>query len=196
MTPASVMEVVRRDIPFYRRSGGGVTLSGGEPLLHRDFAQTLLTACREEGIHTAVETTGHIPMETLEAVLPVLDTVLIDLKYADSNRHKDVLGVDNTLVLESLRRLRSWSGDVWVRIPVIPGWNDDEENLTGCANILKELGYRQVTLLPYHRMGSGKYPQLGRLYTVEAQPPTPERMAALAEFFRDHGIEALIPSNE
>ena len=193
MTVEEVLEVVRRDVPFYRRSGGGVTLSGGEPLLHGEFAVELLRACRENGIHTAVETTGHIPADTLEWVLPQLDTVLIDLKYADSDRHKKMLGADNQWVLRSLKRLAAWDGQVLVRIPVIPGWNDDEENLAASAAVLKEMGYKSVTLLPYHRMGSGKYAQLERPYTVTAQPPSPERMAELAEFFRSRGIEAIIP---
>ena len=193
MTSGEVLEVVRRDIPFYRRSGGGVTLSGGEPLLHGDFAAELLSACRDNGIHTAVETTGHIPAETLEAVLPLLDTVLIDLKYADSARHKAVLGVDNRLVLSALERLSRWGGELLVRIPVIPGWNDDEENLTASAALLRSLGISAVTLLPYHRMGAGKYPQLDRPYAVTAAPPSPERMAELAELFRKLDIAAIIP---
>ena len=193
MSAAEVLEVARRDIPFYRRSGGGVTLSGGEPLLHSEFAEELLRACRENGIHTAVETTGHIPMGSLEAVLPWLDTVLIDLKYADAARHRDVLGVDNAWVLNSLRRLSQWNGQVLVRIPVIPGWNDDEDNLPHSAALLRELGYSSVTLLPYHRMGAGKYAQLDRPYTVTAVPPTLERMEELAALFRSHGIEAMVP---
>lgn len=193
MTHTEVLEVVRRDLPFYRRSGGGVTLSGGEPLLHGEFAEELLRACRENGIHTAVETTGHIHLGTLEAVLPWLDTVLIDLKYADPDRHREVLGVDNARVLNTLWRLRRWGGDVHVRLPVIPGWNDDEDNLSRSAALLTELGYACVTLLPYHRMGNGKYPQLDRPYTVTATPPSPERMAELAEFFRNRGIEAIVP---
>lgn len=193
MSTTDVLEVVRRDIPFYRRSGGGVTLSGGEPLLHSEFAEELLHACRDNGIHTAVETTGHIPMGSLEAVLPWLNTVLIDLKYADPARHKDVLGVDNAWILNTLRRLRRWDGQVLVRIPVIPGWNDDTDNLNRSAALLRELGYTSVTLLPYHRMGAGKYTQLDRPYTVTATPPTPERMEELAEFFRSQGIEPILP---
>jgi len=192
MTHEEVLEIVRCDLPFYRRSGGGVTLSGGEPLLHEEFAGELLRACRENGIHTAVETTGHIHPGTLETVLPWVDTVLIDLKYADAERHRAVLGVDNTRVLNTLRRLRSWGGDVQVRIPVIPGWNDDEDNLSRSAALLKELCCTSVTLLPYHRMGNGKYPQLDRPYTVAAVPPSPERMTELAEFFRSRGIEATV----
>lgn len=191
MTAEEVGAVVARDAVFYRRSGGGVTLSGGEPLLYPDFARELLDFCRQLGVGTAVETTGCVPAESLEAVLPVLDTVLIDLKFADSRRHAAALGAGNAPVLESIRRLARWSGQLLVRIPVIPGWNDDGENLSASARFLRECGISSVTLLPYHRMGEGKYPKLDRSYALQVPPPSPERMEELLDVFRAAGLTAL-----
>lgn len=184
MTIEEVMQVIRRDRMFYERSGGGVTLSGGEPLLQPDFAKGLLKACRQEGFSTAVETTGHVPWENISGILPFTDLFLYDFKSPDPDIHRDWTGVDNKRILQNLQQLKTAGANIHVRIPVIPGMNDQPETLRKMAGMLDRLGIGTRSLLPFHQYGSGKYRSCGMAYSMEEVQPLPEtRMAELEEVF-------------
>ena len=176
-----VMKTVRADAAFYRNSGGGMTVSGGEPLLQPEFTPALLQAAKEEGIHTALDTAGYVDFALFERVLPLVDLLLFDCKCMDNEKHKQATGVDNARILENLRRLGQGSTPLWVRVPVIPGLNDTQENMTALRSFLSGLpAVKRVDLLAYHNLGAGKHENLGGDYAYkELKAPPKERMAEL-----------------
>ena len=182
-TADEVLDEVVKDRIFYDSSDGGVTFSGGECMLQLDFLLELLKACKENGIHTAVDTAGHVPFEYFEKIFPYTDMFLYDVKCVDGEKHKKYTGVDNGTILENLSRLLSLGKAVWVRIPIIPGVNDTKEEMLSVKKFLNAYGHPQkVELLPYHAMGEHKYAALGK----EAKPflaPDEESMARLKENF-------------
>jgi len=185
MSVDEVMKVVEEDSSFYARSGGGMTLSGGEPLSQAGFAVELLAAARSRGIGTALETSGHCRWEDLRDVCRHLDQVYFAVKSLDSARHEDWVKVGNRLILDNLRRLSEHFPDldVVVRTPIIPGFNDSPEDVAAVAAFVKELpGSRRYELLPYHGFGGPKYRQLGWEYPLgDLDPPTEEQMTRLQE---------------
>ncbi len=167
VTVGEAMEVIERDVPFFRNSGGGVTLTGGEPTLYLEWVSSLLQRCRERGIHTLVETCGAFASEAFEQRLaPWLDAVFFDCKLLDGEAHRRWCGADNARILDNLRRLSPSSGaaprHVLPRIPLVPGVTDTDENLRGWAGHLAGLGFRHVALLPYNPTWSRKAEALGR----------------------------------
>lgn len=191
-----VLEEVRRDAIFYERSGGGVTLSGGEPLAQPEFATTILRLCKRAYIHTALETCGHAQWRILEEMLKFVDLLLYDFKHMDPVKHKKYTGVSNRLILDNARRAcHKLSVPMWARIPVIPGYNDSTENIEATARfIAEELGncVKQVSLLPYHRLGETKFERLEVGYRVSADPPGPEHLEELQKIFEHFGLSACI----
>lgn len=191
VTAESLYEEISSDRPFWERSGGGLTLSGGEPLAQGGFALNFLKKCKEHHVHTAIETCLHAPKEVLESIAPYLDYVLCDMKVMDDEKHRRYTGVGNGLIKENLAFLLERPGDVLVRMPLIPGVNDDEENLTALAAFIN--GHRpgaKLELLAYHRLGEGKYARLGRDYEMpETIPPTKEEVEQAEEFLTRHGLE-------
>jgi len=188
------MKTVIADAPFYKNSGGGLTCSGGEPLIQSDFLLRILAEAKEKGIHTALDTAGNINYKTLEGALPLLDLVLYDLKCMDDARHIDSTGVSNELILDNLDRVAS-SGviDVWIRVPVVPGFNDDMRNMEDSACFLRgKKGVKRVELLAYHSLGEGKYESLG-VSKEKKGPNTPAKsvLTALSQPFRELGVEVL-----
>lgn len=184
MSVAEVIAEVEKDRPFYRRSGGGVTLGGGEPLLQHRFASAILEAAHEAYLHTALETCGHAPWKHFEPVLEHVDLLHIDLKHMDPVRHKELTAQSNDLVLENLRRIPSVKSpeDVIVRIPVIPGCNDSIDDVRDMSEFLTGLGYTRIELMPYHRMGMSKYAQYDMTYPLpECASPSEADMARLRE---------------
>ena len=192
MTTEQVMAEVERDAPYYADSGGGVTFSGGEPLLQRDFLLEMLRESKQRGLHTAVDTAAHVPWPALEALLPYTDLFLVDLKAVDDQRHRQGAGVSNRRILENVRRLGDGRADVWIRIPILPGFNDDREEMDRMASFLAGLkSVRKVELLPLHHLGAAKYASLGREYAARAvQTPSAESMARLASAFVQRGLDA------
>lgn len=169
--------IALRDKAFYETSGGGVTLSGGEPLLQADFAAEILKICKENGIHTAVETAANVPWSSFEKVMPYLDLVLCDIKCIDEEKHKKFTGVSNKVILENAEKLKQSRTEILFRTPVIPGYNDDE--IEKIAGFCKPCRYE---ILAYHKTGCGKYKSLGRDYGLsDVVPPSREFMEALAE---------------
>jgi pyruvate formate lyase activating enzyme len=168
---------IERDRPFLSRSGGGVTFSGGEPLMQPVFLGEAIDACRAAGLHTAVETSGFGSRAALAAAARA-DLVLFDLKILDDDRHARYTGVSNRVILENFRALASHHPAVRVRVPVIPGINDDADNLQAIGTLARSCGVERVDLLPYHSAGLAKYPRLGRDYQLPDLPSLrPEALA-------------------
>ena len=179
-----MLQEVAADKLFYQTSNGGVTFSGGECMLRVDFLSEILRMCKEEGIHTAVDTAGCVPWESFEKVLPFSDMFLYDLKAFSDGLHREGTGASNRVILSNLQRLSSETAcEIIVRIPVIPDYNANMEELSRMAEFLAPLRLRAVELLPYHRMGDHKYEALGRVptkYTV----PSEEEMESYRALFR------------
>jgi len=176
-TEEEVWEILARDIPFYRSSGGGVTLSGGEALLQSEFAKSILLRCRAEGLHTAVDTAGFVPWSAFETVLPWTDLFLYDIKAVTPEVHTKGTGQDNVRILENYVRLIGTGARVWVRIPVVPGYSASMEEIRRIAAFLRDHEPECVELLRFHRMAESKYRALGLVYEMgEAQPPSDEEM--------------------
>jgi pyruvate formate lyase activating enzyme len=179
-TAAEIMAEARRDAPFFRRSGGGVTFSGGEPLAQPAFLLQCLRRCRRWGYHAAVETCGQAPWEDLAAAAELTDLFLYDLKALDPVRHEELTGVGNELILENLERLLAAGADVVVRVPVVPGANDDAARLEALAAFVAgHPKLRRVDLLPCHALAAHKYAALD-LVPPAVGRPEPQRLAAAA----------------
>lgn len=177
-TVETVLGEVLRDLPFYKTSGGGVTLSGGEPLAQPEAAFALLQGCKAAGVHTAVETAGHVPWEIFERLLPVTDLFLFDLKGTDPALHKKNTGVSNGRILENAEKLAKTGAAIRFRMPCVPGFNDTEAE--GVAAFAEHCG-APLELMAYHNIGAGKYEALGRKDpTAGIAPPSPDEMRALA----------------
>lgn len=184
VTVADVMDVVRQDSFYYARSGGGMTLSGGEALLQPDFAVDLLRACHDMGINTAIETTAIAKWEVIERYLPHLDYVLMDIKHMDSAKHKEFTTQPNERILENAIKIaESGMVNLTIRVPVIPTFNHTPEEIRAIAEFAVSLpGVERLHLLPYHRLGEGKYEGLGREYTMHhIEPMTNEYMQRLLQ---------------
>ena len=194
-TVEEVMDRVKRDLPFYKRSGGGVTVSGGECLWQPEFTVALLKACKEAGIHTAVDTTGYCKWEIMEKVLPYADLFLYDLKQMDPDKHRRVIGVENERILDNARRLAKAGGKLQIRIPTIPMFNDNETSYREFGAFILELGdaVETVQLLPYHNLGAVKWERLGRPGpALEAIPPTEEHMKELKGLLESMGVKNVV----
>jgi pyruvate formate lyase activating enzyme len=186
-TAAEVLDEVARDSIFYQHSDGGMTLSGGEPLMQPDFALALLEGARALGFHSAVETNGLTSPEIIRRVLSQTDLILYDIKHMDCARHRAATGEANTAILENARLAATLGIQMMIRVPVIPGFNDDLSQITAIGEFARELGVSELHLLPYHRYGITKYASLGRAYTLsEANAPTQSQM----DSFRDE-LQAL-----
>ena len=175
-----VWAVLKRDIPFYESSGGGITLSGGEVLLQADFAVELLKKCKEEGLHTTVDTAGFVQWEAFEKVLPWTDLFLYDVKAITPEMHKKATGQDNALILENYTKLAKTGKPIWVRVPVVPGFTDSEEELRKIACFLKGQEPEHVDMLRFHRMAEAKYRAMGMEYEMGTTvPPSMDEMEKL-----------------
>lgn len=195
VTVEEVLEEINRDRVYYRRSGfGGVTLSGGECLWQPDFSVALLRAAKEMGISTAIETTGYAERDVIQRFLPYVDTVLMDIKHTDGEKHKEFTTRDNGLILDNARFIAKEAKHLIVRTPVVPTFNDTEEEIRSIAEFAKSLGtVKEMHLLPYHRIGSDKYAGLGRTYTMShIQVPTKETMQRLLAVVNATGLQGQI----
>ncbi len=190
VTVEQVVAEIERDFVFYDQSGGGVTFGGGEPLAQPHFLLELLSACRSRSLHTAVDTSGFTPWKILDEIRPLVDLFLFDLKLMDEIRHRQWTGVSNTKILSNLRKLSELGHQILIRIPIIPGINDDEENLGQTAAFLTSLpNVPPVELLPYHNIAEGKYAGLGMNYTLtDIQPPSQEQMQSKINLFLGYGL--------
>jgi pyruvate formate lyase activating enzyme len=191
MTVEEILAEIERDRLFHEESGGGATFSGGEPLLQADPLCALLEECRARGIHTAVDTCGYAPLETLLRVAARADMFLYDLKLLDEERHRTFTGVSNLPILRNLEALARAHPVVRIRVPIIPGINDDPREIQRIALYATSLpGVRELDLLGYHATGLHKYDALGEAYPLgEIDPPSPERLEEIAGRFRAAGLQ-------
>jgi pyruvate formate lyase activating enzyme len=188
MTEAEVMKEVEKDVIFYEQSGGGASFSGGEPLLQHEFLRALLQACREKGIHTVVDTTGFTSPEILKSVSTFVDLFLFDLKTLDDQKHREYTGASNSLILGNLKRLAEWGKEVIVRIPIIPGVNDDPAGIRNSGAFVASLGnVSEIHLLPYHTIGVEKYKRLGMEYEMaQTVPPSADDLSSIVKELRNY----------
>ncbi|HET6455980.1 MAG TPA: glycyl-radical enzyme activating protein [Armatimonadota bacterium] len=194
-TISEILGVAMRDQPFYTRSGGGVTLSGGEPLHQFEFSHSLLAALKDHGLHTAVETCGLSPWERIAGLLPFTDLFLYDIKVVSSTKHQELCKADNSTILDNARKLAAKDVEIVFRTPIIPGLNDTPDDLRRLGEFILSLpGERKLELMPYHRIGSGKYEALGErypLFDIEAPDNLDEQKAALTSM----GVKLVFPNN-
>ena len=199
MSVEECMEIIRRDKGFYERSGGGVSLSGGEPLMQSAFAAELLKACKDEDINTCCDTALHAGWDKVEKILPYTDLLISDIKYMDSDVHMKYTGAGNEKILGKLRRLAGTATDIILRIPLIPGINDDDRNIEKTADfIIDEMNgnIQLLQLLSYMRLGLEKYKALGKEYEMDGlrfnRRSFQKRVRQTADYFRSRGINCQI----
>ena len=191
MTVAQVMAQIEQDVVFYDESGGGVTFSGGEPLSQRDFLLALLRACKEKEIHTTLDTCGLATWDALESVREHVDLFLYDLKLVDDARHLKFTGVSNALILKNLRALSERGHDIMLRVPIVPGVNDADEDVRHIGALAATLPHLQgVDILPYHHIHVDKYERLNKVYRLpDTRPPSPERMAEITHILQGFDLD-------
>lgn len=194
MTVEDLMKELYKDRVVYRRSGGGITVSGGEALVQHTFLLELLKTCKSVGWHTAIETTGFAKKEVLDEIVPWLDLVMMDIKHIDPVIHKQFTGVDNTKILENAIYISKMAKEMIVRVPVIPGFNADKKTITGIAKFATYMhNIKQIHLLPYHDLGSNKYGMLGKDYTLsDVKTPEVSTMEELKEIVESYGFQCKI----
>jgi pyruvate formate lyase activating enzyme len=195
MSAEKVFNAINRDKIFYDASGGGVTVSGGEPLLQPQFVYDLFEKCRQTGIHTCVETSGYVGESALRQVLPYTDHVLYDLKYMNSKKHRQVTGKPNGLILSNAKIVAASGVETLFRMPLIPGINDDIQNIKETAEFLHGLGNNKlrIELMPYHRLGKGKYESLDKEYRLSrVLSPKPDELEPVKKEFEANNITCLI----
>lgn len=189
-TVDDLMRVCLQDRLFYEESGGGVTLSGGEPLLYPEFVIDLLDALKVEGIHTAMETTGFASPEVFNRMVPHVNLLLFDMKHWDEEKHIEGTGVSNQLILKNMKYAAALGKEMIARIPVIPGFNDQLIDAEGFCRRLQEVGLTRVQLLPFHQFGENKYTQLGREYYYKNAPALHEEdLADYQRVFTQNNID-------
>ncbi|MBK1812137.1 glycyl-radical enzyme activating protein [Clostridium sp. YIM B02505] len=193
MEVEEVFKEVLKDVLFYRQSGGGVTVSGGEVLMNADFAIELFKLCKDEFIHTAIETTGYGSFEKLKELSDYTDLILFDVKHSDDRVHKELTGVGNVLIQENLNKLSKLGKEIIIRIPLIPGLNDEEENIKNTVEIAKANGIREIHILPYHTLGLDKYRRLKKDYKLtDIKKHEPEYLESLRKLVENSSIKCII----
>ena len=193
VTVEEVMDIIERDRNYYEKSGGGVTLSGGECLAHPDFSLAILKECQNRGINTAIETTSNVDYSIIEKILPYVDTYLMDIKHMNSQKHLEYTRVENTRILENANRIAQVAKNLIIRTPVIPTFNDTVDEIRAIAHYAKSIGVKEMHILPYHRLGRDKYIGLGREYTLEEiEPPSKEQMEELLKVVLQEGLRGQI----
>lgn len=186
VTVQQIVEEVERDTIFYDTSGGGVTFSGGEPLLQHEFLHAALKELKARGFHTCVDTSGYIATDALKKVMAYVDLFLFDVKMVDETKHKGNTGVPNDLILKNLNMLSEANAEVIVRLPLIPGVNDDDDNITKTGELLKSLGgVNRVDILPYHKIAKDKYRRLYKPFPEDIPEPLNGNAEKIAERLRE-----------
>lgn len=195
MTVSEVLKQVLKDRMFMEGSGGGMTVSGGEPLMHPDFTEALLKAAKEEGLHTAVESCSFASREVVERVFRYVDLALLDIKHMDSTAHKKLTGVPNEQILDNIKYIRNvLNVPVMISVPTIPGYNDSDDNIAATAKfVADELnGKVNIRLLPYHRLGESKNESLGKGMDMSIEVPQDDHMQHLKAIAESFGVETQI----
>ncbi|KXA90487.1 hypothetical protein AKJ66_01780 [candidate division MSBL1 archaeon SCGC-AAA259E22] len=187
ITVKEIMNEIKKDDLFYRNTGGGVTITGGEPMMQPAFVYSILKRCNDLSIHTAIETSAYVRWPIFSKISETLDLLMIDIKHMDPEEHEKYTGVSNELILENIRKISEKpSIEKVIRIPIIPGINDDRENIKKTAKFVSEVGIETIELLPYHELGISKYKALGRGYEINSTPPDAEHLKKLKEIIDSH----------
>ena len=188
-------KIAAQDRDFYDTSGGGVTISGGEPLLQWEFVRDLFKKCKDAGFHTALDTTAYCLWENLEPVLRYTDLILFDVKHMDPVKHEEKTGVSNELILENLDKASNTT-KIWLRIPLIPGYNDSESNMQKTAELASKIKAEKISILPYHEWGKDKYSGLGKQYDYDGADgilePDSEVVKKCRVILESHGVEVKV----
>lgn len=193
MDVEEIVEEARKDEPFYRNSGGGVTISGGEPLHQWEFTLDILKGCMEKGLHTALDTCGYARWEIFNKILKCTDLVLYDIKHLNPQIHRELTGFGNDLILKNLKKTSEIEKRIWIRIPVIPGYSDSRGYIRELAEFLSEIRFEKVSLLAYHKWGMGKYKALGRQYPLNDLSSLEEdELYPLRDILESRGMEVTI----
>jgi pyruvate formate lyase activating enzyme len=190
MSIDDVVKEATKDWAFYQSSNGGVTFSGGEPLIQAAFAERLAEKLKALYFNLAIETCGYVYWQDGKKVLEKMDQILYDVKHMDSEKHRKFTGVDNKLILDNAKKCVELGKSLIIRIPVVGGVNDDEDNIDKTAAFASEIGVQEIHLLPYHRYGESKYEKLGIDYTFKGYTPSEEHLDRLLEIIQARGIRA------
>jgi pyruvate formate lyase activating enzyme len=193
MDVEEVVKEIDKDLVFYDESEGGVTVSGGEPLLQLDFLNALLEECKKKSIHTAVDTCGYASHKAIDRISDKVDLFLYDIKMMNDKMHRKYTGVSNKRILENFKKLAENGKDLLVRFPVIPEINDNEDNVTKTAEFILSYGIKRISLLPYHKTGIEKYRNLSRAYRLEkTQTPSEQNLKLIGEKLETFGLKVTI----
>lgn len=191
-TVDELMIEIMKDHVFYEQSGGGVTFSGGEPLLQNDFLLEVLKICKKKGIHTTVDTSGFAPWNHIEKLLPFVDLFLYDIKHTDSKKHEHLTGVPNDLIIGNFKKLIR-TNDVYIRLLIIKGVNDDSEHMNKVKNLITTDHVKQINILPYHSYAENKYEQLMIKSTfIDYERPTDKQLEVIRSFYRSFDVDTHI----
>ncbi len=195
VSPDWLIKELIKDNVFYEQSNGGITISGGEPMLQADFLKEILGKCKTYGLHTAIETCGYAKWDEFEKILNCVDLFLFDIKLMDSNKHRKYTGVENKLILDNLKKLSANNAEIIIRMPIIKGVNDNFEHVDNVIRFISNLQITEVNLLPYHKMGMDKYKRMDLQYKMNGDEiPTDEQMKKLALRFSENSIKVKIGS--
>ncbi|MCC9294998.1 glycyl-radical enzyme activating protein [Clostridium sp. WLY-B-L2] len=187
-----IKEIVKDEV-FYEQSGGGVTFSGGEPLMQVDFLDHILKRCKDRGIHTAVDTSGYAPWKSFERIASKVDLFLYDIKIMDNEKHKKYIGAENDIILKNIENLSNMGCNIYLRMPIIKEINDDNDHIEKTIKLLSIINVEQVNLLPYHKIGMDKYRRLKMNYKLSGmEKPSDERMEEISQKFKKAGIKIKI----
>lgn len=193
ITVSDLMKEIQKDEIFYEESGGGVTFSGGEPMMQIDFLNEVLKSCKDMDIHTAVDTSGYTNWKNFNKIIDKVDLFLYDLKLMNNEKHLKYIGVPNNSILENLKKLSDIGANIFIRMPIIAGINDDNEHINESIKFLSNLNIIQINLLPYHKMGMDKYKRLEIDYNLSGiEKPTDERMIEISNEFKSSGMKIKI----
>jgi pyruvate formate lyase activating enzyme len=192
VTVGELYKEIIEDKIFFDTSGGGVTFSGGEPFMQPEFLKAILMKCKENNIHTAVETCGQVSEKVIVEILPYVDHFFYDIKIMDAQKHKEYTGVTNEIILANLATIVSHKKEVLVRTPLIPGVNDDEENIRKMGQFLESIGIKTMQILPYHAYGVAKYEAIGQTYQLNAAPPTQQIKDAVVAILAEYGVSTIV----
>ena len=191
-----ILEIIDKEKVFFKQSKGGITFSGGEPMLQVEFLLEALKECKKNGYHTGVDTSGYSSADNYRSIIPFTDLFLFDIKHLDDVKHIESTGVSNTGIIENYRHLLESGKDIMVRIPIIPGFNDDTDHLERLKNFIsstKTASLKRINLLPFHKTGSSKYKKFNFPYLMEGIiPPDEEKMQKIKELFMETGIKVKI----
>lgn len=195
VTIDELLEAVLRDVVFYDESGGGVTVGGGEPTLQADFVARFLDRCQRRGLHTAIETCGFASWKVFNDLLQHVDLLLLDIKHMDPQRHKALTGVDNERIIDNARRASAGGQDMIIRLPLIPGYNDNADQLSQLGRFIRDELHRvrRIDILPYHSTGASKSMRLGKTYGLNGvSPSSPAEINAVRKILQSYGLEVKI----